>query len=446
MIGIQFSWAVQIGYVTKSLLELGLPQTQVSYAWLAGPIAGILVQPLVGLLSDRCTLSLGRRRPFLLLGSIIASFCLLLFAFAAQLGRYLGDPPTGPQTNALTIAIFAFWALDFAINAAQGPLRALVADVVPPAQHKAANSYFALATGVGNCFGSLFGSVPLSKWLPVFPSDLHALYVIAVVVLLSTTLVTALSVRETPLHAGHARAPSYDTMEEGAAPAAQRRVGFFEAGRAAPYPFWTTFLVQCFTWFAWFSMFVFATSWVGAEVFNGSFTAAAGTHDRELYDAGVRLGNLGIALQAVVTIFVSLLLPTLLQRFSVLRVFSISHVILGSALVATVALHQRWQGAIAVLLLAMTGFSWAVTMTVPWSLMSESVATEKPSLAGVYFTMFNLSQCVPEILVSLISGVVVHVTGRQSAMLAIGGAVALAGAGIVLRTGLGSESVEGEVR
>lgn len=464
LVGIQFSWAVQVGYVTKALLELGLAQRFVSYAWLAGPIAGMLVQPIVGVWSDRCTSRLGRRKPFLIAGTVMAAVCLLLFAYAAQIGGRLGDEPPEEgkephQPRALVVAILAFWALDFAINAAQGPLRALLADNVPPEQHKLGNSYFALATGLGNCFGSLLGSVSLALWFPVFSDDLQALYTMAAIVLIIFMGITIVFVKEKPLPStGYMRVQteasdtspvttisSYDSLEAHEALRQQEeRVGFFKAATIAPYPFFQTFAVQCFAWFGWFSMFVFATSWVGAEVYNGRFDAPKGSPERELYDAGVREGNLGIGLQSVLTIVSSLLLPSLLKRFSVQSVYFAAHVLLGTALTSALFLHHIWQAKIATFLLASTGFSWAVTMTIPWSLMSEAVAKAAPELAGIYFTMFNLSQCIPEILVSLVAEEVERITKSQAAVLGLGGITVYIAGVLTITLGIGKRMPEDE--
>lgn len=449
LIGLQFCWAVQVGYVTKSLLELGLPERFVSYAWLAGPIAGVIVQPIVGVLSDRCTSSYGRRRPYLVLGTISAALCLLLFAYAEQIGQYLGDPSPSSDEHisqrprAMSIAVLAFWMLDFAINAAQGPLRALMADVLPPKQHKLGNSYFALATGLGNCSGSLLGSVPLANWLTIFPDDLQALYFVAAVVLMTCMGVTVFSVKEVPLGGeGYEQLAQAENGYGGVerVNATTEQVDFFKAATVAPHPFWETFLVQCFTWFGWFTMFVYATSWVGKDVFKGSFDAAKGTEERELYDAGVRMGNLGIGLQSVLTIISSLILPKLLERWSMGIVFFVSHLLLGSALTLALFLHDKSDAWIATAMLASTGFSWAITMTVPWSLMSEAVAQKAPERAGIYSTMFNLSQCFPEIVVSLVAEEVIRVTGSQAAVLGLGGMMVYIGGALIVLLRLGIPS------
>lgn len=449
LIGIQFCWAVQVGYVTKALLELGLSDRFVSYAWLAGPIAGILVQPTVGVLSDRCTSRLGRRRPFLIAGTAFTFFCLLSFSFARQIGRAWGDPPHADvYPRALLVSITSFWALDFAINAAQGPLRALLADVVPPEQHKLGNAYFAFATGVGNCAGSLLGSLPLSRALVFFPGDLQALYTIAACVLLVTMGITVFCVKETPLGyeslpSSATAAPHYEAVES--LEMAQHPAGLFAAAAVAPYPFYETFAVQCFSWFAWFALFVFGTSWVGKEVLNGDFNGAEGSELRELYDKGVRMGNLGIGLQSVLTIVSAPLLPSLIANTSMQVVYVAANLMLGGALVATLFLRHAWQGWVATALLASTGFSWAVTMTVPWSLMSEAVSAVAPERAGIYFTMFNLSQCLPEVVVSLVAEEVERKTHRQAAMMALGGVAAVLAAALVWAVGLGRAGRQEEI-
>lgn len=442
LIGIQFCWAVQVGYVTKALLQLGMPNRFVSYAWLAGPIAGIIVQPTVGLLSDRCTLRLGRRRPFIIFGTFCAFSCLFLFSYARQIGGKLGDPTEAQvYPRALAVAMLSFWALDFSINAAQGPLRALLADIVPPEQHKMGNACFALATGVGNFAGSILGSLPLSRWLTFFPGDLQALYTIAAIVLACTVAVTVIFSKETAL--GYEAIPSasteqsslHESMQQNPAP--DHHIGFFEAARIAPYPFLDVFVVQCFNWFAWFSLFVFGTSWVGKEVFNGDFSSAKGSPKRELYDAGVRSGNLGIGLQALLTIIVAPLLPALIKRTSMQAVYVFASVSLGAALASTMLLHHRWQSWIATGVLTSTGFAWAVTMTVPWSLMSEAVSKVAPQRAGLYFTMFNLSQCFPEVLLSLVAEEIEKLTETQSAVLGAGSLAAFAAALLIIIMRLG---------
>lgn len=431
-IGLQVCWAVQIGYVTKSLLELGFPERYVSYAWLAGPIAGVIVQPVVGLLSDRCTSRFGRRRPFLVAGSAVSVIFLFVFAYAEQMGEFLGDDPNQiKRPKAVVIAIVAFWVLDFAINAAQGPVRTLLADVAPPCQHNIGNSFFALALGIGNGVGSLLGAVRLSRVFPFFPSDLHALYAVAALILIITMGVTVIFTKEEPLvipdRHTYGSLDSHPSLESADSEATQseteppRQMTYYEAARNAPHPFWSLFTVQFCQWLAWFALVVYATSWVGAEVYRGQFDAPKGSDDRELYDAGVRMGNLGMGLQAAMTIFSALLLPSIIERTSAKFVYSLASILLGIALTSSIFITKKSQAILAVLAIASTGFGWAVTFTVPWSIMSTTVAKKAPERAGVYFTMFNLAVACPEVVVALAAEEIFHIFNHQAAVLFIGG-------------------------
>lgn len=471
LLGLQFCWAVQIGYVTKTLLELGLPQRFVSYAWLAGPVAGVVVQPIVGILSDRCTSPWGRRRPFLMIGALFSSVSLLLFAYAGEIGTRLGDPIATAsefviKPRALCIAITSFWILDFSINAAQGPIRALLADVVPPNQHNVGNAYFAFATGIGNFTGSILGSLKLARTFTFFAEDIQALFSITAFVLLLSMSCTVIFTKEVPLlsHSTFIRVPtasterssqhtnamsSYDSLEpdthldENNLPVGHTWFSlFFEAARKAPYPFWRLFIVQCFSWFGWFTMYVFVTSWIGAEVYNGSFSAPVDSPKRLLYDEGVRMGNFSLALQSAVAIVLSPLLPYLISRTTPQFIYLIATVLFGTVLSSALVLDQKWQAPFAAGAIASTGFAWVVTMTIPWSLMGQAVAKAAPQHAGVFYTMFNLSQCFPEIAVSLLSEEVERITHRQAVVLGLGGVSVFIAALLIIALDIGqSEGV-----
>jgi len=510
--GIQLAWAVQIGYVTKALLQLGMPPAAVSYAWLAGPMAGIVVQPLVGAASDRCTSPYGRRRPFVVAGASVAVACLLTFSHARSLGVAAGDAPAAgaaEHPRGLAIGVVSFWALDFAINAAMGPLRALLMDVVPPSQQGAGNAAFAFMTGLGNFGGNTLGSLPLGSYAPAAwaLTDVQALYGLAATVLVVTIGLCVGCTSEVPLSGGRVAGASPADAELGpgggnvsggsGGSGGGARAGYaplrsspavadettassgavppptappppppprgtwatlVAAAWSAPFPFWRLFAVQCLTWTAWFALFIYATSWLGSDVLGGVADAPPGTASRATYDRGVRWGNGGLAAQAVVSVVYATALPALLRSAGAPAVYAGGHVVLGGALVGMLALGAgavaraaaaakvpadaaaggaftaRAAGAVA--LLAMTGVPWATTMTVPWALMGAAVAHAAaadgaPASAGVYATLFNLSQCFPEVAVSLVSAQLVRGGASQGQVLGAAGAVALGGAALI---------------
>uniref|UniRef100_A0A7S3ABJ4 Major facilitator superfamily (MFS) profile domain-containing protein n=2 Tax=Rhodosorus marinus TaxID=101924 RepID=A0A7S3ABJ4_9RHOD len=415
LLGMQFAWSVQIGYVTKALLELGVSRQFVALAWLAGPIAGIVMQPIVGWYSDRNTSRFGRRRPFIVVGVILAVFMMIIFGFGDKIGKILGD--TDDHKRAIIVSVTAFWFLDFAINAAQGPVRTLLVDIAPPSQQAEGNSYLALGTSLGNFLGSLMGSLDLKKVFSFFHNDVSAIYTLGAFVLLASAVVCVIFARETPATAEEIEVIQNSTEN-----------GFSALRRAcaeAPSAYWKIYGINCFTWFAWFTLFIYGTSWVGAEVMGGSESAEEGTESRTIYDDGVRLGNLGFSLQSVVSIVYSIMLNFLMSRFGKLGPYIFSQIV--QAVILSCCLFVK-KAVTAIVMFGVLGICWANSMAVPWAIVGEITGKNAPELAGMYITIFNSSQAFPEVLVSIVAQWIVRATGSQTIVLVMGGGVATLGA------------------
>lgn len=126
--GIQFGWALQLSLLTPYVQELGIPHAWASVIWLCGPLSGLVVQPLVGHMSDRCKSRFGRRRPFIFVGAVLICFAVLIIGHSADIGWLMGDRGE-IRPRAIGTFIFGFWILDVANNMTQGPCRALLADL-----------------------------------------------------------------------------------------------------------------------------------------------------------------------------------------------------------------------------------------------------------------------------------------------------------------------------
>lgn len=126
--GVQFGWALQLSLLTPYVQELGIPHVWSSLIWLCGPLSGLLVQPLVGHMSDRCASRFGRRRPFIAIGTASIAFAVLLIGHSADVGWLLGDRGAR-RPRAIGVFVLGFWLLDVANNVTQGPARALLADL-----------------------------------------------------------------------------------------------------------------------------------------------------------------------------------------------------------------------------------------------------------------------------------------------------------------------------
>lgn len=127
--GIQFGWALQLSLLTPYVQELGIPHAWASVIWLCGPLSGLVVQPLVGHMSDRCNSRFGRRRPFIVIGAACIAVAVLIIGYSADIGYLLGDRGGGVRPRAIGVFVFGFWILDVANNVTQGPCRALLADL-----------------------------------------------------------------------------------------------------------------------------------------------------------------------------------------------------------------------------------------------------------------------------------------------------------------------------
>lgn len=446
MSGVQVCYAAQINHGTSELLLLGMSSRLVSLAWLAGPLSGLVMQPLVGRLSDRCCSKLGRRRPYLIAGSILTSVSLLMFSNAELIAGVFVDEPK-KKSCALAIAIVAFFLMDFSIQIVQAPLRALVTDVVPKKQRALANSYIGVFSGVGLLIGGLLTSINLQKVLPVFRSDVQALFFVASTVLLTTVLVCVISTHEERMPRGASYAPLSSPEEEQAERYARQRRSVAEGLRRVPRPFWQVFSVQLCTWVGFFTLFVYRNAWVGRNIYLGDGNASMGSDERKVFEEGVRLGGKGHALMAVVVLGYSLVLPRLLRWFGVVGVYAFSQVVEGICLLAA-PLIRGTEGqenpaaalrAVTLLDIGMFGIVWATTMGVPWTLVGDALESDEwyRRRVGLFQTVFNASQSFPQLVVGAVIAPVVLIMANDDpafVMLA-GGLFALCGAvlAVVLR-------------
>ncbi|CAI0387574.1 unnamed protein product [Linum tenue] len=233
--GVQFGWALQLSLLTpyiqasedvviaSELRTLGIEHAFSSFIWLCGPITGLVVQPCVGIWSDKCTSKYGRRRPYILAGSLMISIAVIIIGFSADIGYLLGDTKEhcstfkGTRTWAAIVFVIGFWMLDLANNTVQGPARALLADLSGPDQRNTANAIFCLWMAVGNILGFSAGaSGSWNRWFPFLMSracceacgNLKAAFLVAVVFLTLCTLVTLYFADEVPLSASQPRGSS----------------------------------------------------------------------------------------------------------------------------------------------------------------------------------------------------------------------------------------------
>ncbi|KAJ4823046.1 beta-fructofuranosidase suc2 [Turnera subulata] len=465
--GVQFGWALQLSLLTPYVQLLGIPHTWAAFIWLCGPVSGMLVQPIVGYHSDRCTSRFGRRRPFIAAGAGCVAIAVFLIGFAADIGHASGDP-LGKIAKPRAIAVFVvgFWILDVANNMLQGPCRALLADLSGGNQKKTrvANACFSFFMAVGNILGFAAGSYnhlhklfPFSKTTAcdVYCANLKSCFFISIVLLLTLTVLALTYVREkqwSPELANAGGEGEEDIITEPV------KVPFFGemlgAFKNLQRPMRILLIVTCLNWIAWFPFLLFDTDWMGREVYGGD---AKGTDNQtRLYNNGVRAGALGLMLNSVVLGFTSLGVEVMARGLGgVKRLWGIVNFLLAICLAMTVLItklaesHRHYSAtgggenqlsappsgikAGALALFAVMGVPQAITYSIPFALASIFSNTSGAG-QGLSLGVLNLSIVIPQMVVSVVSGPWDALFGGGNLPAFVVGAVSAAASGILALT------------
>ncbi|XP_062026143.1 sucrose transport protein SUC4 [Rosa rugosa] len=417
--GIQFGWALQLSLLTPYVQELGIPHAWASIIWLCGPLSGLIVQPMVGHMSDRCTSRFGRRRPFIVAGAVCIAVSVLIIGYSADIGWLLGDRG-GVRPRAIGVFVFGFWILDVANNMTQGPCRALLADLTGKDHRRTrvANAYFSLFMAVGNILGYATGA--FSYWFKVFPftltsacdvncANLKSAFIIDIAFIALTTYLSISAAQELPLGSSDRNAPF---AEEGPGQSSQAEEAFlwelFGTFRYFSAPIWIILLVTGLNWIGWFPFLLFDTDWMGREIYGGK--PNEGTN----YSNGVRMGALGLMLNSIMLGITSVLMEKLCRKWGSGFVWGISNFIMALSFLAMLVItfvnksigHDSPPPGIVIaslVVFAILGIPLAITYSVPYALISSRI--ESLGLGqGLSMGVLNLAIVIPQVLVSLGSG------------------------------------------
>jgi maltose/moltooligosaccharide transporter len=408
-LGIQFGWGLQMANMSAIYEYLGASADQIPMLWLAAPLTGLLVQPLIGTMSDRTWGPLGRRRPYYLVGAILSSIALLLM----------------PNSATLWMAAGLLWILDASINVSMEPFRAFVADLLPDDQRTQGFAMQSLFIGLGAVIASalpwLFTNVfgVASAPGPAIPLTGKLSFYVGAVAFLGAVLWTITSTKEYPPEDMEAfrrmkaqRAGLGGTLREiGEAmaemPAAMRQL--------AP--------VQICTWFGLFCMWLYFPVAVARNVMG------APDETSPLYREGVEWAGLCFAMYSAVCFAFSFVLPRIARALGRKTTHALCLLAGAAGLLSVAVIHDKhW------LLLSMAGvgIAWASILSMPYAMLSASLPAAR---TGVYMGIFNFFIVIPEILASLGFGwVMLHVlhNDRLAAVVA-GGAFLVLAALLVLR-------------
>ncbi|KAG2216395.1 hypothetical protein INT45_012484 [Circinella minor] len=399
--GLQFTWTVEMAYGTPYLLSLGLTKSVMSLVWIAGPLSGLLMQPIVGVLSDRCTSKLGRRRPFIILGCIAVVLTLLVIGWTREItALFTGGVQEGDafKHGSIGIAIAAIYVLDFSINCIQASCRALLVDALPPSQQEDGTAWAGRMVGLGNVAAFPF----------LGDTQLKVLCVIAAIVLVLSDIITCYAVTEKIL----TKEPKKKKKSWGAPFKALTDITTNIWN--LPKPIRRICNVQFFAWIGWFPFLFYSTTWV-AEIYDqNAIQNGAGDTGEDSLGQATRAGSFAFLVYSIISLAASFILPWVvvpsyndettsgptfrlkirgryytitpskyvkISFLNLPRAWTVGHIIFLISMLATVFVSNV---AGASVVIGICGVSWALTMWAPFSLLGEYIAEmeEKRAVNG----------------------------------------------------------------
>ncbi|HLF64650.1 MAG TPA: MFS transporter [Saprospiraceae bacterium] len=382
-LGIQFGWGLQLGNMSAIYEYLGAQPDEIPLLWLAAPMTGLIVQPIVGYFSDRTWNKLGRRKPYFLTGALLASTALILM----------------PHSSVLWMAAGLLWILDASINISMEPFRAFVGDMLPKEQVTRGFTMQSFFIGVGALLAAvlpwlLTETFGMEKVMPdgSVPTFLKVAFAIGGVSYLAAVLWT---VRTTKEYApGDMEAFHKMKAEMGGISHMFKEI--ISNIRHMPGVMKQLAVVQFFTWIGLFLMWFYFTTSVATDVLG------APNPQSELYAEGVAWGNICFGFYSIVTFIFAFVIPGLARRFGKKYVHAICLVagFLGLMSIGLVP-NKYW------LLLSMVGvgIAWTSILSMPYSILAPKLPPEK---MGIYMGIFNFFIVIPEIMATLFFGFVMN--------------------------------------
>ncbi len=373
-LGIQFGWGLQLANMSAVYERLGARPDQVPLLWLAAPVTGLLVQPIIGALSDRTWGRLGRRRPYFLTGAILAS--LALFAM--------------PTSSGLWMAASLLWVLDASINISMEPFRAFVADSLSAKQRTTGYVMQSFFIGIGaslaNALPLLLSTLGVSGSTPSgIPLTVKYSFQIGALIFLLAVLWTVISTGERPPEDLEA------WKRERAAKSGPAHLfrEIFAALREMPRTMKQLAVVQLLTWLGLFCMWLFFVPATARHVFGATDPQSL------LYTRGIEWGGFVFAFYSITCFLVALALPRLVERSSRKTIHAAALICGGLGLLSVYLIHDQH-----LLILSMigVGIAWASILSMPYSILSTAVP---PARMGVYMGVFNFFIVIPEIIASV---------------------------------------------
>ena len=406
--GVQIAYALQSANISRIFATLGADPHNLSYFWILPPLMGILVQPIVGTLSDKTWCRFGRRIPYLFVGATLAVLVMCLLPNAGSFGLTVG--------GAMIFGLIALMFLDTSINMAMQPFKMLVGDMVNEEQKTKAYSIQSFLCNAGSIAGYifpfLFAFLGIKNYAEkgVVPDSVIWSFYVGAAILILCVIYTTMKVKEW----NPQEYAKYNGVTEDAEKKEEGKADWISLLKSAPSTFWKVGLVQFFCWAGFLYLWNYSTGAIAETVWN---TTDAST--KAFQDAGDWVGIL-FAVQAVG----SVLWVVLPQFKSSKMAYAVSLIIGGVGFALIPFLHDKYLQFIPFL---MIGAGWAAMLAMPFTLVTN--ALQGYGHMGAYLGLFNGTICIPQIVAALCGGHVLWVVGsHQSDMMIVAGVLLICGA------------------
>lgn len=414
--GVQIAYALQSANISRIFATLGADPHNLSYFWILPPLMGILVQPIVGTLSDKTWCRFGRRIPYLFVGATIAVLVMCLLPNAGSLGLTV--------SGAMLFGLIALMFLDTSINMAMQPFKMLVGDMVNEKQKAKAYSIQSFLCNAGSVAGYifpfLFTFLGIKNYAEkgVVPDSVIWSFYIGAAILILCVIYTTMKVKEwnPQQYAEYNEAKREEgRVKNPNAEASEDKAGWITLLRKAPSTFWKVGLVQFFCWAGFLYLWNYSTGAIAETVWNTTDPAS-----EAFQEAGNWVGIL-FAVQAVGSVVWAVILP----QFKNTKVaYAVSLVIGGVGFALIPFLHDRYLQFVPFL---MIGAGWAAMLAMPFTFVTN--ALQGYGHMGAYLGLFNGTICIPQIVAAICGGIVLSLVGsHQSDMMIVAGILLIAGA------------------
>ena len=427
--GVQIAYALQSANISRIFATLGADPHSLSYFWILPPLMGIVVQPIIGSLSDRTWNRFGRRVPYLFVGALVAVLVMCLLPNAGSFGMAV--------STAMIFGVISLMLLDTSINMAMQPFKMLVGDNVNEEQKGLAYSIQSFLCNAGSLAGYvfpfLFAAIGISNVAPagVIPDSVIYSFYVGAAILILCVIYTTFKVREYPPQEYDLYHPTSRDGEE-----KKESGNMFVLLKNAPSQFWTVGLVQFFCWAAFMYMWTYTNGTVAHQAFDaptmekvvdGVTAVVLNTESQQYQDAGDWVGIL-FAVQAVGSVIWAVVIPFFKNRKFI---YALSLVLGGVGFISINFMHDKYLLFISYLLI---GCAWAAMLALPFTILTNAL---KGGHIGTYLGLFNGTICIPQIVAASLGGTILSLFTTQGQlppevnMLVLAGVLLFCGAAAV---------------